>query len=385
MPPVIPFRGPRAPRAGHAKEDIPMKHSKLWLPVAAAVTCGLVAPSWAQDPVTEKDTKERAAYDKAQGRAYLTATPLHEDLEDLIGAKVSFAPGADEMAEAARDDDSPDRPTGTVKDFLVCRVTGTLAFALVSTGGWVGVGDRLVAVPTDLLTWDPNEDRFFTRATEDQIEKLPAIDEDAIEDDEVDAAFVRAEESWMTVDPTRAKPLVDADRPRGAMADLRSLSDAEKESMRREHDAKVTALIHNTNLTIAPVKFVLASGLDELDLRVVDGEFGEVTKVIADTNARKIDFVVVKRGGVAGIGATEYLVPCEAVALTRVRDDDGDPDDDEVALLVPIPSVELENAVKYEDPDDGVVAVEDARRAHEWKQRICEKHKYGSTAKINGG
>ena len=49
---------------------------------------------------------------------------------------------------------------GDIRDLMV-DATGTIKLAIVSTGGFLGVGDRLHAVPWDLLTLGPKDDHIL--------------------------------------------------------------------------------------------------------------------------------------------------------------------------------------------------------------------------------
>ncbi len=49
---------------------------------------------------------------------------------------------------------------GDIRDLMVDS-TGTIKLAIVSTGGFLGVGDRLHAVPWDLLTLGPKDDHIL--------------------------------------------------------------------------------------------------------------------------------------------------------------------------------------------------------------------------------
>jgi sporulation protein YlmC with PRC-barrel domain len=49
---------------------------------------------------------------------------------------------------------------GDIRDLMVDS-SGTIKLAIVSTGGFLGVGDRLHAVPWDLLTLGPKDDHIL--------------------------------------------------------------------------------------------------------------------------------------------------------------------------------------------------------------------------------
>ena len=71
-----------------------------------------------------------------------------------------------------------DEKLGSVKDFMVDLSTGTIVYAVLSFGGFLGVGGKLFAVPWEALDVDTENKRFVTDISEDRLEDAPGFDKD---------------------------------------------------------------------------------------------------------------------------------------------------------------------------------------------------------------
>jgi hypothetical protein len=66
-----------------------------------------------------------------------------------------------------------DEKVGTIDDLIVSR-TDRVPYAIVTVGGFLGVGEKLVAVPMANLQFD-NDKTLFNGATKDFVKTLPAF------------------------------------------------------------------------------------------------------------------------------------------------------------------------------------------------------------------
>lgn len=82
--------------------------------------------------------------------------------------------------------DRDGKAIGKIKDFLVDANTGRVDFAVVSVGGFAGIGDKLHLVPFAMLD-EPAEDRdhhgFSAAITGQELEQSPVINDDDFEHD----------------------------------------------------------------------------------------------------------------------------------------------------------------------------------------------------------
>ena len=56
--------------------------------------------------------------------------------------------------------------------------TGKIGYAVLSYGGFLGMGDRLFAVPWQALKLDTQNKRFTLNASKDQLMNAPGFDKD---------------------------------------------------------------------------------------------------------------------------------------------------------------------------------------------------------------
>lgn len=67
---------------------------------------------------------------------------------------------------------------GEIKEFMVEMASGRIAYAVLSFGGILGIGDKLFAVPWGALTLDTEEKRFTLDASEESLKEAPGFDKD---------------------------------------------------------------------------------------------------------------------------------------------------------------------------------------------------------------
>ena len=68
-----------------------------------------------------------------------------------------------------------DTSIGQIEDVLVDLDNATVAAVILSVGGFVGIGDKLVAVPVNQIKVG-KEAKFTTDLTKDQLSSAPAFD-----------------------------------------------------------------------------------------------------------------------------------------------------------------------------------------------------------------
>lgn len=67
---------------------------------------------------------------------------------------------------------------GEVAGVLVS-TTGGLSHMLVEQGGFLGIGEKKIAIPVKKLRWDPKKEIFYVNLTEKQIEDAPGYEKDS--------------------------------------------------------------------------------------------------------------------------------------------------------------------------------------------------------------
>ncbi|MBI5444038.1 MAG: PRC-barrel domain-containing protein [Deltaproteobacteria bacterium] len=81
----------------------------------------------------------------------------------LVGEKVVDAKGKD---------------VGKIEEIMFDTRTGKVAYAVLSFGGILGVGDKLFAVPWKALRFYPDNEQFLLGLDRERLEKAPGFDRD---------------------------------------------------------------------------------------------------------------------------------------------------------------------------------------------------------------
>ncbi len=67
---------------------------------------------------------------------------------------------------------------GEIEDVMVDLDTGRIAYAVLSFGGIVGMGDKLFAIPWEALQISRDEHKFILDVSKDMLKKAPCFDKD---------------------------------------------------------------------------------------------------------------------------------------------------------------------------------------------------------------
>jgi sporulation protein YlmC with PRC-barrel domain len=67
---------------------------------------------------------------------------------------------------------------GDIKEFMIDMASGRIAYAVLSFGGLLGMGDKLFAVPWAALSLDTANKRFTLDVLEEALKDAPGFDKD---------------------------------------------------------------------------------------------------------------------------------------------------------------------------------------------------------------
>ena len=67
---------------------------------------------------------------------------------------------------------------GDIKEFMIDMASGKVAYAVLSFGGILGMGDKLFAVPWTALTLDTANKRFTLNVPKEALKDAPGFDKD---------------------------------------------------------------------------------------------------------------------------------------------------------------------------------------------------------------
>jgi sporulation protein YlmC with PRC-barrel domain len=67
---------------------------------------------------------------------------------------------------------------GSVYDVMINKVSGQVAYAVMSFGGFLGIGERYHALPWSTLTYDTSRGGYVVDITRDRLESAPSYASD---------------------------------------------------------------------------------------------------------------------------------------------------------------------------------------------------------------
>lgn len=71
-----------------------------------------------------------------------------------------------------------DEKLGTIQDIMLDMTEGKIRYAVLASGGFLGMGDRLVAVPWKALKLDQENHRFKLDVDVERLKNAPGFDKD---------------------------------------------------------------------------------------------------------------------------------------------------------------------------------------------------------------
>lgn len=108
--------------------------------------------------------------------------PTGEQRANIVGMGVGDGPGPDVMAASTLDGNkvmsSDGEHVGKISDIMLDVRSGRIAYAVVSSGGFLGLGNRLHAIPWSALTLDTDDRCFILDASAERIKNAPGFDKD---------------------------------------------------------------------------------------------------------------------------------------------------------------------------------------------------------------
>lgn len=116
----------------------------------------------------------------------LSPDPMSSRGETRIVGKGSASaegPGPYVMAASTLDGDkimsSDGQDVGKIKEIMLDVYTGRIAYAVMSSGGFLGIGDKLLAIPWNALTLDTDRKCFLLSVAAETVKNAPGFDKDS--------------------------------------------------------------------------------------------------------------------------------------------------------------------------------------------------------------
>src|SRR5438046_794174 len=67
---------------------------------------------------------------------------------------------------------------GKIEELMIDVVSGRVAYAVLSFGGFMGLGNKLFALPWSAVSVDETNKRFVANVSKDTLERAPGFDKD---------------------------------------------------------------------------------------------------------------------------------------------------------------------------------------------------------------
>jgi sporulation protein YlmC with PRC-barrel domain len=98
----------------------------------------------------------------------------------ILGSGQGEGPGPEVMAAATLNGDdvvnAEGENLGEITDIMLDVEGGRIAYAVLSFGGFLGMGDKLYAVPWQALELDTDNKRFILNIDKDRLKQAPGFD-----------------------------------------------------------------------------------------------------------------------------------------------------------------------------------------------------------------
>lgn len=98
----------------------------------------------------------------------------------IVGGQPGEGPGPEVMAADTLEGDdvvnTKGEDLGEIKDIMIDVQSGRVAYAVLSSGGFLGVGDKLFAIPWSALTLDADRKCFILDVDKDKLKNAPGFD-----------------------------------------------------------------------------------------------------------------------------------------------------------------------------------------------------------------
>ncbi|MBI1849493.1 MAG: PRC-barrel domain-containing protein [Planctomycetes bacterium] len=185
---------------------------------------------------------------------------------------------------------------GDIHDIVIDPQTGKVPYAVLSFGGFLGMGDKWFAVPLDALTFVPREsgktvkiDRAVLNMDKQRLKNAPGFDKD----------------HWPVMADTRFASDIAAFYGATPTRDRNGRAGSQWENDSDQRTAIRDSVGH---------KAMRASQLMRLTVKDTAGKnVGDVEDLVVDPSTGRVSFVVLSMGGVLGVGEKLVAIPCRAI------------------------------------------------------------------------
>lgn len=267
-------------------------NSKRWMcallvPVAAWTAMAQERPQ--EPPKTTQQPKPTTVKESVK------ELPFCHKASEVIGSKVKNGAGED---------------LGKVEDFVIDPNDGTIEYAVLSSGGFLGIGDKLISVPFSLLRAPEVREgsdlaHFTLDADKAKLENAPRFPKD----------------QWPNVDEPSWRAEIDTYYGTRGRVSAETLDAQTRFRLVRASDV-LGEDVHNPN----------------------DDDLGDVKEIVVDPQRSRVTYFVLSSGGFLGLGDKLFAIPWEELDVMRK-------DKADLRLVLDVDKARLEKSPEYKDAD----------------------------------
>ncbi|MBP1861959.1 PRC-barrel domain-containing protein [Rhizobium herbae] len=299
--------------------------------LAAFLASGaLTSSAWAQDAATKADPAKPASTSSDASRqgpaGYFSAAPEQILATSVLGKTVYT--GVDEQGEAI----------GDVND-VVINADGGAEALVIGVGGFLGIGEKDVAVNFDRVSWSDRDGQriIVISATKEELQAAPEFKRTAI----MDGVAAKMPEDDNASTPSAAPVITDeaAEATSPATGTTPEMTDPD---LKPPVDTGTTAATPSDEMKLVDPALISADKLIGTDVKVADDtKVGEIGDVILSKDG-KVEAYVIDVGGFLGIGQKPVAMSAESV---QVMADAGGA----MTIYSPFTKAQLESQAAYDE------------------------------------
>ena len=110
------------------------------------------------------------------GKGYADTEPQNSDPRNQENRKRRVLGASTLTGDRVRNNAGDD--LGKIEEIMIDLTSGRVAYAVLSFGGFLGIGDKLFVVPWSALTVDQSAHEFVLDVRREDLEKAPGFDKD---------------------------------------------------------------------------------------------------------------------------------------------------------------------------------------------------------------
>lgn len=293
---------------------------------AFLTTTVLTTGTWAQEGATKADPAAAAntsSQASSQGPVgYFSAAPEQVLATSVLGKTVYT--GADEQGEAI----------GDVND-VVINANGGAEALVIGVGGFLGIGEKDVAVGFDRVSWSDRDGQriIVVSATKEDLQAAPEFQRTAI----MDGVAATGPEDNNAGAPVITDEAAEAIPP--ATGTTPEMTDPD---LNPPVDTATTAATPPDEMQLVDPALISAEKLIGTEVKVADDtKVGEIGDVLLDKNG-KVEAYVIDVGGFLGIGQKPVAMSAQSVQV--MADAKGT-----MAIYSPFTKAQLETQAAYDE------------------------------------